>query len=120
MDYHKKINDTTDDLQVKIVVSPIGEWIGGVLSLKLPFTLLHTKPDSDNSGSPSPPATPSRILDKIETLDDSNEDSLPFIDKDTTSDEEQNDSLGKKSDEDEHPPPDNNDNNKPSIDDKLG
>lgn len=108
-----------NDLQVKIVVSPIGEWIGGVLSLKLPFTLLHTKPESDNSGSPSPPPTPSRILDKIETLDDSNEDSLPYIDKDTTSDEEQNDSFGKKSDDDDHPPSDKNDNKSPA-EDKFG
>lgn len=35
----------------------------------------------------SPPATPSRILDKIETLDD--DDPLPYIDKDSTSDEEE-------------------------------
>lgn len=103
-------------------MSPIGEWIGGVLSLKLPFTLLHTKTEPDHSGSPSPPPTPSRILDKIETLDDSNEDSLPFIDKDTTSDEDQNDSFGKKSDDDDdrhqlqHPSNDND--NKSPTDDK--
>ncbi|XP_058800008.1 LOW QUALITY PROTEIN: phosrestin-2-like [Phymastichus coffea] len=69
-------------VKVKITVSPIGEWIGNAVSLKLPFILMHNYPPTS-----SPPPTPSRILDKIETLDD--DDSLPYIDKDSTSDEEE-------------------------------
>lgn len=78
----------------------MGEWIGGVVSLKLPFTLLHSKSDLESFGPPSSPYTPSRILEKIETIDDFNEDSLPFIDKDNTSDEDnQNDSPDKNPEE---------------------
>ncbi|XP_001601661.3 arrestin homolog isoform X3 [Nasonia vitripennis] len=76
-------------VKVKIVVSPIGEWIGGVVSLKLPFTLMHSNTDPELYGTPSSPLRAgSRILDKIETVDDPSEDPLPFIDKDSTSDEE--------------------------------
>jgi hypothetical protein len=82
--------------QVKIVVSPIGEWIGGVVSLKLPFTLAHNDKDLNCCDSPTLAHIPSRILDKIETVDDPNEDTLPFIDKDNTSDEDQDDSPDKK------------------------
>ncbi|XP_014213502.1 arrestin homolog [Copidosoma floridanum] len=83
-------------VKVKLVVSPMGEWIGGVVSLKLPFTLMHTRSELETLNSPSPPYTPSRILEKIETIDDLNDDSLPFIDKDSTSDEDnQNDSPDK-------------------------
>ncbi|KAJ8680741.1 hypothetical protein QAD02_016528, partial [Eretmocerus hayati] len=86
-------------VKVKAVVSPMGEWMGGVMSVKLPFTLLHTNgEDSELAGRFSPPHTPTRILDKIETLDDPSEDSLPFIDKDNTSDEDQTDSAGDKDD----------------------
>ncbi|XP_011506582.1 PREDICTED: arrestin homolog [Ceratosolen solmsi marchali] len=83
-------------VKVKIVVSPIGEWIGGVVSLKLPFTLAHNDRDLNYCDSPTlGHIMPSRILDKIETVDDPNEDTLPFIDKDNTSDEDQDESPGK-------------------------
>ena len=85
--------------QVKIVVSPIGEWIGGVVSLKLPFTLTHTDNDLNDCDSPSLPFIPSHILDKIETIEDPNEDILPFIDKDNTSDEEQDEMADKKNEQ---------------------
>ena len=94
--------------QVKIVVSPIGEWIGGVVSLKLPFTLIHSPCELETlSAMPTSPPTSTthhvgtcRILDKIETVDDPNEDSLPYIDKDNTSDEDQNELESEIADDD--------------------
>lgn len=49
------------------MVSPIGEWIGGGISVKLPFTLMHSEQDQDLnlSGSPSSIRDSSRTLGKI-------------------------------------------------------
>ncbi|XP_033229134.1 beta-arrestin-2-like [Belonocnema kinseyi] len=54
-------------VKVKLVVSPIGEWIGGGISVKLPFTLLHSDqdPDLNLAGSPSSIRDSSRVLEKI-------------------------------------------------------
>ena len=47
------------------MVSPIGEWIGGGISVKLPFTLMHSDTDQELTGSPSPIRDSSRTLEKI-------------------------------------------------------
>lgn len=74
------------------------------MSLKLPFTLMHSNTDPEFYGSPSPPLRAgSRILDKIETVDDPNEDPLPFIDdKDSTSDEDEKDEKVEAGDEEKN------------------
>lgn len=48
------------------MISPIDELIGGGISVKVPFTLIHSEPNLEIMNSPSPIRDTSRTLGKIE------------------------------------------------------
>lgn len=77
------------------MISPIGEWIGGGISVKLPFTLIHSEPNLELLCSPSPIRDSSRTLSKIEEHSKANDDQQPLCHKELFPSEKKEEAIVK-------------------------